>query len=181
MNTYFGRAMFCTRFGHQVRNELLFSTDHNNHSRKSQRGLFHGKTHRTVLKTCFSEKKHRQMLKPNVNKKKYYSDILQQFVTLPVSTKAMKCILKSGCFDNYILFTKKDKMNSKMGEFLRKIMQDKLKDPEFKVPYIPFQAKLPKRQRKRPKYLGKIMCLTCFRKYAFDLHPSPCEENSRHD
>lgn len=159
----------------------MFSTDHNNHSRKSQRGLFHGKTHRTVLKTCFSEKKHRVMLKPNVNKKKYYSDILQQFITLPVSTKAMKCILKSGCFDNYILYTNKEKMNSKMGEFLRKLMNDKLKDPEFIVPYIPFQAKLPKRRRRRAKYLGKVISLIYFRKHAFSLHPSTCKEECGHD
>lgn len=121
------------------------------------------------------------MLRPNVNKKKYYSDILQQFITLPVSTKAMKCILKSGCFDNYILYTKKEKMNSKMGEFLRKLMNDKLKDPAFIVPYIPFQAKLPKRRRRRAKYLGKFIILMYFRKHAFSLHSSSRKKDCRYD
>lgn len=61
-------------------------------------------------------------------------------IKLPVTTKAMKCIVKEGSFDNYVLNTKKEDMNSKYGEYLRDLMKKKIKDPEFKVPPLKLQS-----------------------------------------
>jgi hypothetical protein len=43
---------------------------------------------------------------------------------------------KYGGFDNYILLTKPQKMDSLYGEYLRKLMLTKLNNPEFEIPYI---------------------------------------------
>ena len=156
MSNHLRMAMFTTRFGHQLRNEDIFRTLNNAHSNKSQRGLYHGKTHGPKFKVSFSDKRHRYSQKPNVQKKKFYSDILEQFITLNVTTYAIKNVIKAGCFDNYILYTDHKKMNSQMGMYLRKLMRQKLKNPDFEVPYIPFQAKVKKRARPRPRYLRNM-------------------------
>jgi len=43
---------------------------------------------------------------------------------------------KYGSFDNYILMTKSENMDSMMGEYLKTLMYKKLNNPEFKIPYI---------------------------------------------
>eukprot|EP00344_Euplotes_crassus_P003039 CAMPEP_0197012702 /NCGR_PEP_ID=MMETSP1380-20130617/63410_1 /TAXON_ID=5936 /ORGANISM="Euplotes crassus, Strain CT5" /LENGTH=342 /DNA_ID=CAMNT_0042436377 /DNA_START=126 /DNA_END=1154 /DNA_ORIENTATION=- len=156
MNTQFSRAMFSGRFGHQVRNEILFRSDNNNHSRRSQKGLYHGKTHGPKFKVCFSDKRHRYTQKPNVFAKKFYSDILEMELVLPVTVYAFRIIRKYKSFDNYILKTKEKDMNSKMGMHLKELMLKKLKDPKFVVPYIPFQYKVKKGPRRRPRYLETL-------------------------
>ena len=117
------------------------------HSSKSQRGLYHGKTHGRSYKISFSDKKHPRTLKPNVHKKTYYSEILGQKIKLPVSTKAMKCIVKAGCLDNYILYTKPEVLNSTYGEYLRDLMKKKQADPEFEIGHIKLQAWARKNRR----------------------------------
>jgi len=43
---------------------------------------------------------------------------------------------KYGGFDNYILLTKPENLDSMYGEYLRKLMLTKLNDDKFVVPYI---------------------------------------------
>ena len=88
--TYFNPMMFSGRFGKHLKNELIFRTDNNAYSRKSQRGLFHGRTHGGKYKKCFSDKRHRYSQKPNANKKMFYSEILDKNITLPATARAIK-------------------------------------------------------------------------------------------
>lgn len=152
--TYTSTMMFSSRFGHQFSHELEFRTDTPTYSRKSQKGLYHGKTHGGKYKICFSDKRHRFSQKPNVSDKLFYSHILDKNITLPATAHAIKCIVKAGSFDNYILNTHPAKMNSKMGMFLRRTMQQKLANPDMEVPYIPFSyIYRDKREYKRRSYL----------------------------
>lgn len=96
MNTYFSRALFCSRWGHHVANNSIFGTDTPNHSNKSQKGLYHGKTHHRIYQICFSDKRHPRMQKPNVSKKVLYSDFLKRSIKLPVTAYALKNIIKTG-------------------------------------------------------------------------------------
>lgn len=73
-----------------------------------------------------------------------------------MTTYALKNIVKAGCFDNYILNTDPKKMNSKMGIFLKKIMLNKQKNPDYVIPYIPFSATFKKPARRRPKYMSNV-------------------------
>ncbi len=66
----------------------------------------------------------------------FYSEILQRKLELNVTTKALRCMRKSGSFDNYILLTRTEDLDSLYGEYLRKLMLTKLNDPDFRVPYI---------------------------------------------
>jgi len=68
---------------------------------------------------------------PNTFKTSLYSDILEKTYKIAISTKARKCIIKKGSLDNYILFTDPRKVHSKLGDYLRKLMKAKLKDPDF--------------------------------------------------
>ena len=95
-------------------------------------------THGKKYQVSFSDKRHLYTQKPNVFKKNFYSEILNRKFKLNVSTKALKTILKKGGFDNYILQTKPEKMNSKYGMYLRGLMQRKLKDPEWDVGHVLF-------------------------------------------
>jgi large subunit ribosomal protein L28 len=76
-------------------------------------------------------------MKPNVNRKNLYSDILDMKFSMWISTKARKCIMKAGSFDNYLLTTKPEVIDSRMGLYLRGLIKQKKSDPEFEVPYIP--------------------------------------------
>ena len=51
-----------------------------------------------------------------------YSEILKTSLNIEVSTKAIKCIRKYGGFDNYILLTEPEKLDSLYGEYLRILM-----------------------------------------------------------
>ncbi|KAL4459806.1 hypothetical protein ABPG74_003332 [Tetrahymena malaccensis] len=103
---------------------------------RSQRGLFHGKQPKTGLQTCFSEKKSIRWWKVNVHEKYLWSDILQKKIRIQMSSKTLRTIDKYGGFDNYVLLTKPKNMDSLYGEYLRKLMMFKLKDPSFNIPYI---------------------------------------------
>lgn len=60
-----------------------------------------------------------------------------------MSTKARKCILKAGSFDNYLLQTDDKKIISKFGLYIKDLIKQKQADPEnFEMPYyIPGQSK----------------------------------------
>ena len=52
--------------------------------------------------------------------------------------------MKAGSFDNYLLTTKPEVIDSRLGLYLRGLILKKRADPTFEVPYIPGQASLPK-------------------------------------
>lgn len=62
----------------------------------------------------------------------------------------MKCIVKAGCLDNYILYTKPAVMNSAYGEYLRDLMKKKQADADFEIGSIKLQAW--SRRNRRQKY-----------------------------
>jgi len=51
-------------------------------------------------------------------------------------------MMKRGSFDNYILRTDPKQLDSKFGLYLRSLMKQKLKNPQFKIPIIPGHAEL---------------------------------------
>ena len=50
-------------------------------------------------------------------------------IRLNVSTTAMRYIRRYGTFDNYILISKPEHMQSVFGEYLRKLMIEKINNP----------------------------------------------------
>ena len=57
-------------------------------------GLFHGKNKQYGNNVPFSKKKSRRTWLPNVHNKRFFSDALEDFVRVKVSTKALKTIKK---------------------------------------------------------------------------------------
>jgi large subunit ribosomal protein L28 len=98
---------------------------------KAQRGLYHGKTITTGHHITYSDKKTKRRFDPNVFKKTFYSNILGKSITTNVTTKTLKCIRKYGGFDNYVLLTKPENMQSMFGEYLRKVMIEKINNPSI--------------------------------------------------
>jgi ribosomal protein L28 len=78
----------------------------------------------------------RRTWKPNTHDKSFYSEILKRKIDIEVTTKALRCIRKYGGFDNYLLLTKPENLDSLYGEYLRKLLMTKLNNPDFEVPYI---------------------------------------------
>uniref|UniRef100_A0A6B2LNG2 Ribosomal protein L28 n=1 Tax=Arcella intermedia TaxID=1963864 RepID=A0A6B2LNG2_9EUKA len=64
-------------------------------------------------------RKTKRTWKPNVHWKTFYSDLLDKKFQVPVSTKALRCIDKAGGIDNYVLFTRKEILDSSIGEELK--------------------------------------------------------------
>lgn len=98
---------------------------------KSQRGLYHGRKTRTGHSITYSDKRIKRRFNPHVTKMTFHSEILNKNVKLNVTHKAFRCIKKYGSFDNYILLTKPENMQSLFGEYLRKIMLQKLNNPNI--------------------------------------------------
>lgn len=88
--------------------------------RRIEFGLYHGKSISFGNQTCFSEKKTRRTWKPNVHVVKLYSETFDQRLRLKATTHALKCIDKMGGLDSYLLQTKKEKIDSRFGLWLRK-------------------------------------------------------------
>jgi len=51
--------------------------------------------------------------------------------------KARRTIMKKGSFDNYIMGTRAKTLDSKFGVYIRALMLQKQKNPQFKIPVIP--------------------------------------------
>jgi len=126
---------------------LAWGTDTPAKSNKYQKGLYHGKTHGQRRKRCFSMKYSLHTMKPNVLRKTLHSEILKMDFRLWISTKARKCIMKAGSLDSYLIRTKPEQIDSRMGLYLRHCVLSKIKSGSFKVPYIPGQASIPKTRR----------------------------------
>jgi ribosomal protein L28 len=76
--------------------------------KRSQLGLFHGKTKQYGNNVPFSKNKTRRSWLPNIQSKRLYSDALGQMVRVKLSTRALKTIRKvrrtarSRCLSNHI-------------------------------------------------------------------------------
>ena len=62
--------------------------------KRSQLGLFHGKTKQYGNSVPFSKKKTRRSWLPNIQSKRLYSDALGETVRVKVTTRALKTIRK---------------------------------------------------------------------------------------
>ncbi|EDQ85910.1 uncharacterized protein MONBRDRAFT_34085 [Monosiga brevicollis MX1] len=96
---------------------------------RAQRGLYAGKKVLFGVKSAEDKKspiKSLKIWKPNVFEKRYYSDILKRYTKVKVTTKAIRCIDKAGGFDNYILMTQPEKLDSELGMKLRVEMLQKM-------------------------------------------------------
>lgn len=83
------------------------------------RGLFHNKVVRSSKYSTFSEKKTIYKQSPNVQKKLFYSEILDRYIKVNVTTTTLKKIKYYGTFDNYILVSPPGKLMSYFGEYLK--------------------------------------------------------------
>ena len=121
-------------FGARIKRD--FGSDKPQFSNKYERGLYHGKTHGQRRQRCFSMKYTVQTMKPNVMRRQFFSQILGIHLRVWVSMKARRCIMKKGSFDNYILGSKSKDIDSKFGQYIRHLMKQKQKDPNFELPII---------------------------------------------
>ncbi|KAI9507099.1 mitochondrial 50S ribosomal protein L28-like protein [Russula earlei] len=76
--------------------------------KRSQLGLFHGKTKQYGNNVPFSKKKTRRAWLPNIQTKRLFSDALGDMVRVKLSTRALKTIRKYGGIDQYVLNTRSD-------------------------------------------------------------------------
>ena len=121
-----------------------FGTQDPGESSRYHRGLFHQKKHGQRRQRCFSMKYSIQTMKPNVARKTLYSETLDTSFRLYISMKARRCIMKAGSFDNYLLNTKPDIIDSRLGLHIRGLIKQAQRDPNFAMPYVPGQASMPK-------------------------------------
>jgi ribosomal protein L28 len=129
-----------TQLQFSMRVKEMFGTDSPAYSNRYHKGLYHGKTHSKKARYSFSHRKSWHTQKPNVFKKSVYSDILDKTYSCFISTKARRCIMKKGSLDNYLLRTKKTTIHSKFGLYLRQLIEEKRRNPDFEVPYTPGQS-----------------------------------------
>jgi ribosomal protein L28 len=128
---------------------LMFGTPTPAQSNRYHRGLFHTQSHGQRRQRCFSMKYSLQTMKPNVHRKSLYSNVLGQAFKVYISTKARKCIIKAGSFDNYLINTSTKYIDSRFGMYLKSLVEMKRRNPKFEVPYIPGSASLPKSRTKQ--------------------------------
>ncbi|KAJ7460924.1 hypothetical protein B0H11DRAFT_2286019 [Mycena galericulata] len=76
--------------------------------KRSQFGLFQGKTKQYGNSVPFSLHKTRRTWLPNVQRKRLFSDTLQSHVRVKLTTTALKTIKKKGGIDNYVMQTGAD-------------------------------------------------------------------------
>ncbi|KAG0175363.1 39S ribosomal protein L24, mitochondrial [Apophysomyces sp. BC1034] len=74
--------------------------------KRAQRGLFGGKHIQFGNNNPFSKKKTRRNWLPNIQSKKLFSESLQRFIDLKVTTAVLRTIDKKGGLDKYLLETK---------------------------------------------------------------------------
>ncbi|GBE83368.1 hypothetical protein BKA93DRAFT_732743 [Sparassis latifolia] len=76
--------------------------------KRAQLGLFQGKTKQYGNNVPFSKHKTRRTWLPNIQSKRFFSEALQEYIRVKVSTRALKTIKKYGGIDQYVLRTKAD-------------------------------------------------------------------------
>lgn len=117
---------------------------------RSQKGLFHNLVVRRGHTISHSDVRNIRQHKINAVQKVFYSNLLKRHFDIPVTTKAIRCIRKYGGFDNYILLTKPKNMYSMFGEYLRRVMLDKLNNPGRDWDHISIFGSYIKRRKQRP-------------------------------
>ncbi|KAJ7096484.1 hypothetical protein C8R43DRAFT_1141655 [Mycena crocata] len=76
--------------------------------KRSQYGLFQGKTKQYGNSVPFSLHKTRRSWLPNVQRKRLFSETLQSHLRVKLTTAALKTIKKKGGVDNYVMQTRPD-------------------------------------------------------------------------
>ena len=77
------------------------------------------------------QKHNRRSWYPNIQTKKLYSDSLQQFIKMKVSTKALRSIDKAGGLDSYLMKAKDDQLGF-FGRTLRRSVLESIRDSQSK-------------------------------------------------
>lgn len=96
---------------------------------RAHRGLYAGKQLYMGYKVTDDKKtptKNPRTWKPNVVSKRFTSEVLGRELKLKVTTGALRWIDKAGGFDNYILNTSDEKLDSRLGSALKREMQNVL-------------------------------------------------------
>nr|GAT55063.1 mitochondrial 50S ribosomal protein [Mycena chlorophos] len=93
--------------------------------KRAQLGLFQNKMKQYGNNVPFSLKKTRRTWLPNIQRKRFFSESLQSFLPVKVTTAALKTIKKKGGIDNYVLQTHSETLGWK-GMELRTMVQDAL-------------------------------------------------------
>ncbi|CDH58978.1 mitochondrial ribosomal protein l28 [Lichtheimia corymbifera JMRC:FSU:9682] len=101
--------------------------------KRAQRGLFGGKHIQFGNNNPFSKKKTRRNWLPNVQSKKLYSETLDRFLDLKVTTSVLRTIDKKGGLDQYLLETRDKNLCSDKALELKSVILKQLKKNEKKV------------------------------------------------
>jgi len=135
--------------------------------RRAQQGLYHGATQQHGHNISYSNKKTNRKWDPNVHWKSFHSVLLGLSFQVRVSTKALKCIDKAGGIDNYILFTKKAKLDSEIGERLRAQLKKKWEKQNgrkfsrcaelFKKREVQYQSEVKYNDTSRQEWITRIL------------------------
>ncbi|TIB74807.1 hypothetical protein E3Q22_00025 [Wallemia mellicola] len=92
--------------------------------RRLESGLLDGRKRQSGYNVSFSERHTRRSWYPNIQNKRLFSDSLQDFVKMKVSTKALRSIDRMGGLDNYLMKSSDDKLGL-YGRALRRSVIDK--------------------------------------------------------
>ncbi|KAI7870225.1 ribosomal L28 family-domain-containing protein [Spinellus fusiger] len=93
--------------------------------KRAQRGLFGGKHIQFGNNNPFSKKKTRRQWLPNVQNKKIFSETLQKFCELKVTTAVLRTIDKKGGLDKYLLETKDKNLYSEKAVSMKNMLLKK--------------------------------------------------------
>ncbi|KAL1918395.1 mitochondrial 54S ribosomal protein bL28m [Calcarisporiella thermophila] len=88
--------------------------------KRAERGLFGGKHIQFGNNNPFSKKKTRRNWLPNVQSKRIFSEALNSYVKLNVTTSILRTIDKKGGLDQYLLKTRDQNIFSKKGLQLKR-------------------------------------------------------------
>eukprot|EP01114_Cavostelium_apophysatum_P023229 TRINITY_DN8692_c0_g1_i1.p1 TRINITY_DN8692_c0_g1~~TRINITY_DN8692_c0_g1_i1.p1 ORF type:complete len:118 (+),score=18.04 TRINITY_DN8692_c0_g1_i1:27-356(+) len=86
---------------------------------RAQRGLYAGRRVLTGNTISFSHKRNRRRWLPNVHGKWLRSDLLEEDLYIKITVGALRQIDRLGGLDNYLLFTKPEKIDSEYGMQVR--------------------------------------------------------------
>ncbi|EFC50306.1 predicted protein, partial [Naegleria gruberi] len=87
--------------------------------KRFDKGLYHDTLIQTGNQRSFSERKTKRKWMPNSHWVKLYSEALDTRVQLRATSKALRCIDKSGGLDNYLIETRPELVGSRYGIWLK--------------------------------------------------------------
>ena len=116
----------------KVKNALKFSKIPTR-PKRFDKGLYHDTLIQTGNQRSFSERKTKRKWMPNSHWVKLYSEALDTRVQLRATSKALRCIDKSGGLDNYLIETRPELVGSRYGIWLkRKILAQQVENKKEK-------------------------------------------------